>query len=325
MTDIKIYSRKFLCLILATLLLLGCLCTVGCIQSDKSDARLTIVCSVFPEYDWVRSIVGDVDGVSLSLLVKNGRELHGYDASPSEIIMLKQSDVVVSVGGVSDAWISDALSTDAESTEHIRLSEIEGMSSYMSSRHTHDDGHDHSHDTPDEHLWLSPKNAAVACRYICERLCAADPVGADVYKANTEKYLSELSALDAELTQLATDLADKPMVFADRFPFVYMLRDYGIEYHSAIEGCSTDIGWTPETTVRMTELINELDSPCVFVTETADGELARLIINSSEDTSREIITLHSMQAVTEKDAVTLSYTGIIRDNINAIRKGFSIN
>ncbi len=316
--------KRFLSAALAASLILLCLPFGGCSPAPRNDGDFSIICSVFPEYDWLRNIVGDSDGVSLSLLVKNGRELHGYDASPAEIISLKQSDVVISVGGASDGWITEALSSDAPDTLHIKLSEIEGMSSYTPSGHTHGDGHDHSRDLPDEHLWLSPKNAAVACRYICEKLCEADPDGAERYRANTEKYISELSALDSELTRLAAELADKPLVFADRFPFVYMLSDYGIGYHSAIEGCSTDVGWTPETTVAMTALINELSSPCVFVTETSDGELAELVINSSADKNRPVVPLHSMQSVTFGEAEELSYTGIMSDNIAAIRRGFGL-
>ena len=223
----------------AKILLVAVVCAVcltvfaRCDSKRVDDGRISIVCSVFPEYDWVRNIVGDSDRVSVTVLVSGSTDIHSYNASPADIVSLKESDIVISVGGVSDEWVSDALRTDAEGVEHIRLCEIEGMSRHEISAesldHAHNDG-EHDHGEMDEHLWLSPKNAIVAVEYICERICALDADGAESYRKNAAAYIEALGELDVRMTELVSGLGDNDVVvFADRFPFVYLFEHYGVK------------------------------------------------------------------------------------------------
>ena len=60
-----------------TMSLAGCADQLS--EEDKSGDRLKIVCTVFPEYDWVRQILGEhAEDAELTLLMKNGADLHSY-------------------------------------------------------------------------------------------------------------------------------------------------------------------------------------------------------------------------------------------------------
>ncbi len=294
---------------------------VGCAGNKEDDGKIRILCSVFPEYDWVRSIVGDAKGVEVSLLVSNGQELHSYEASPTDIVNIKESDLVISVGGASDKWIEEALK--GEDAKHIKLSEIEGVRHYdissQSDERDHEHEHDHTHGEIDEHLWLSLKNARTIVRYLADELALLDEDNAEKYKINSEKYIEKLIELDERMTDIATD--DHTLLFADRFPFVYLLEDYGMGYYAAFEGCSSDISWTPKTTVELAERLDATDEKYLFITETSDGELARLVISASAN-GGEIVTLDSMQSVSRKAAERLSYIDVMTQNIAAIENAF---
>ena len=69
--------KRILCLILVLLMLLP---MTGCDGGQQSD-KLQVICTVFPQYDWVRNIVGETDGVELTLLMDNGADPHNYQAS----------------------------------------------------------------------------------------------------------------------------------------------------------------------------------------------------------------------------------------------------
>lgn len=295
---------------------------VGCSGEKREDARIKIMCSVFPEYDWVRNVVGDVEGIEVSLLVSNGQELHGYEASPADIVALKNSDVVISVGGVSDGWISEALS--GEDTKHIRLTEIEGVKLYEaaseSGEHENCDEHGHEHGQQDEHVWMSLKNAAVIVDHISDELSAIDGVNGEKYKENAQKYKNQLAELDKRMTNISTD--KHTLLFADRFPFVYLLEDYGLDYYAAFEGCSSDISWTPDTTVDLAARLDASEEKYLFVTESSDGELARLVISTSKN-GGETLVLNSMQSVSKKQAQTESYVGIMSQNIAVLEAAFA--
>lgn len=297
---------------------------VGCGGTDKDDGRINIVCSVFPEYDWVRNIVGDSERISVSVLVSGSTDLHSYNASPMDMVKLKESDIVISAGGISDAWVVDALRTDAEGVEHIRLSEIDGMTLYEvtseSLDHVHEHDEHHEHGETDEHLWLSPKNAVTAVRYICERICAIDPDGAEKYRKNADAYIERLTGLDVRMTALSQTMdEDDTVVFADRFPFVYLFEDYGIDYYAAFEGCNTDAGWDTATTVRLAEKLGEVSAEYLFVTESSDERLANSVISAADNKDVRIAVLDSMQSAGGDGT---GYVEIMRANVAVLEAVF---
>ncbi|MBE6576880.1 MAG: zinc ABC transporter substrate-binding protein [Ruminococcaceae bacterium] len=306
---------KITSLVLAIFLFVGVF--VGCAGKKDGDGGIKILCSVFPEYDWVRNIVGDADGVEVELLVSNGQELHSYEASPKDIMDIKESDVVISVGGTSDAWISEAI--DGSDAKHIKLTKIDGIALREVRAHSsdHEDEHDHEHTEIDEHVWLSLKNAEIIVEYLSEELSALDKNNAEKYKTNAEKYIGELKSLDQRMTNISTEA--HTLLFADRFPFVYLLEDYGIGYYAAFEGCSSDISWTPETTVDLASRLDASNEKYLFVTESSDGELAKLVISTSAGGGQTVV-LNSMQSVSITAAETTSYVKIMTENVEALER-----
>lgn len=321
-------AAALLCSVAVLLALTALFC--GCSGNSQDDGRIRIICSVFPEYDWVKNVVGDRENVEVSLLVSNGTDVHSYEATPADMIALKQSDLVISSGGVSDGWITQAL-VGADGVWHMRLCELPKMTLYsMSSEnigHAHGaecNGEEHSHGETDEHLWFSLKNAAYAVECISDALCLLDADGAETYKANAERYVQSINKLDTRMTELASGLANgKTTVFADRFPFVYLFEDYGLKYFAAFEGCTTDAEADFDTIVRLSSKIDELEAKFVLVTETSDGSLARSVIENSQSKSASTLSLNSMQSVTAADvSAGASYLGIMEQNIDVLTLSF---
>ena len=94
--------KKFVCLIL-----LGMLCLSGCQFAGKRTENLEILCTNFPLYDWTRELVGDVPGVTVSLLVGNGTDLHSYQPTVADIVHIANCDLFLYIGGESDQWVAD--------------------------------------------------------------------------------------------------------------------------------------------------------------------------------------------------------------------------
>ena len=327
----KFFNRRAVALLCSVAVALGlttALCS--CNGSSRDDGHISIVCSVFPEYDWVRNVVGDRKNVEVSLLVSNGTDVHSYEATPADMVALKQSDLVISAGGVSDSWIAQALEGE-DGVWHMRLCELPQMTLYgMSAQnigHAHGEdcnGEEHSHGETDEHLWFSLKNAAYAVECISDALCVLDADGADTYKTNAKEYVQRINTLDARMTELASGLAkEKNTVFADRFPFVYLFEDYSLKYFAAFEGCTTDAEADFETIVKLSSKIDELGATCVLITETSDGSLAKSVIENSQSKNATVYVLDSMQSVTADDiAAGASYLGIMEQNILVLTLSF---
>lgn len=317
MIDRKIIKRA-LCLLLAMTAMLLASCSGG----ENKDDGIEILCTIYPQYDWVKNIVGDAEGVTVELLVENGADIHGYQPSVDDMVRIKQSDAVILVGGESDGWVSEAL-VGAQS-EAIVLLELEDMilygvsDEYIAADHDHE--HDHYHDNVlDEHVWLSVANARTSCRAICEWLCAKDPENATLYRANTDKYIMKLDALD-ELFETLSEKADTPVIFADRFPFVYLFEDYGISYFAAFEGCSTDAEADFGTVARLAEKLKANGGGYIAVTESSDEKIAQSVMGAA-GIECKIARFDSMQSVTAKDvAEGYSYIGAMKANFSELDK-----
>ena len=78
--------------------------------SQEEDKKIKIVTTIFPEYDWVKEIVGDeISHVDLTMLLDNGVDLHSYQPTAEDIMKISDCDMFVYVGGESDEWVEDAL------------------------------------------------------------------------------------------------------------------------------------------------------------------------------------------------------------------------
>lgn len=135
--------KKIIAILMACLFILSF--TTAFAESEKT---LSIVCTTFPQYDWVRQILGDhVNDVDLTLLLDNGVDLHNYQPTADDIIKIAQSDLFIYVGGESDGWVEDVLATAQnpnlktvnmlESVEAKEEETVEGMQ---------EEEHDHDHD-----------------------------------------------------------------------------------------------------------------------------------------------------------------------------------
>ena len=93
--------------------------------ASQDDGKLRIVTTIFPEYDWVREILGDqADRADLTMLLDNGVDLHSYQPTAQDILTITQADLFFYVGGESDAWVEQVLA-QAPSQERQDLSAME--------------------------------------------------------------------------------------------------------------------------------------------------------------------------------------------------------
>lgn len=323
----KAFNKKSVLRLAAVALLCATLCLSfsGC-SNKEDDGEIDIICTIFPLYDWVRSIVGDSENVNVRLMVKSGADMHSFQPSFEDVADIKTADAVIYVGGESDDWVGESIPKDGRGIKLTRLSDIrlyEVSDEYIAQANAHEnekstENHNHSISF-DEHLWLSVNNARVACNAICELLCELDGDNAQKYRDNLSAYIQQLDTLDASLSELG-EYADTPLIFADRFPFAYLFEDYGISYYAAFEGCSADASADFETVIRLAKKADELNSSFILTTESSNGQLARSVVEATADKNAEILSLDSMQSVSGKDTETASYVKIMESNIATLQR-----
>lgn len=321
--------KKMLAMVVTGMCLLSG-CAVGRVP-DADDSRLHIVCTTFPQYDWVRNLVrGNEENFLLTLLTDKGGDLHNFQPSALDIANVSDCDMFVYVGGESDVWVDDALAEAVNSDMRVinmmevvsgNLVEEEHLESFEHMGHEHE-GHAAEYD---EHIWLSLRNAGMIVAEMTAKLVELDGANASLYEKNCAAYLAELDALDRQYTKIVEESRNDTLLFADRFPFRYFVEDYGIKYYAAFEGCSAETEASFGTVAFLAGKLDELGTGAVIVLDGSDDRLAQVLIENTEKKNQKILVLNSLQSVSRKDIKAgLSYLSAMEDNRNVLGQALNL-
>ncbi|MCR4759998.1 MAG: metal ABC transporter substrate-binding protein [Oscillospiraceae bacterium] len=306
-------------------LLTGCSTESKPVLSEGQADKLKIVCADFPQYDWMREILGShADAAELVLLQKNGTDPHNFQPSATDIAQISDCDLFLFIGGESDSWARDAVA-DAINPEMKYLSLLDTLGSTVKTEE-HKDGMEaeeaESDEAPeyDEHAWLSLPRAHAFCLAAASQLGLLDPANAEDYQANAEAYNQKLDALDNSFAELAGSAKQKTLLFGDRFPFRYFVDDYGFDYYAAFPGCSAETEAGFETVVFLAEKVDELGLDTVFTIENSDSRIAQTIIDNTKEKNQQIAVLNSMQSVTEAQIQNgTTYLSLMQENYDVLK------
>lgn len=311
--------KKFVSIILCAALCMILMCSCG--STTVNDDGLKIVCTAFPQYDYVKNILGSEEG--LSLLLDDGADLHSYEPTAADIIEIGSADLFIHIGGISDAWVEGALkSANSDTLRTVALMDLVETYEvdYVAGMEKEDHDHDEEHEK-DEHIWLSLRNSAEITRILCNIICEIDSANAEKYKTNAENYINSLNTLDNEYKAVIESAKRKTLLFADRFPFRYLIEDYSLEYHAAFSGCSSESEASFQTMAFLIDKTKELDLPAVIIIEGSDGSIAEMICN---ETGAKTLTLDSCQSVSSADIESgTNYLDIMKNNLEILKEALN--
>jgi len=334
------------------------------VAEDAKDPnkKISIVTTIFPEYDWVREIVGNhADKFEITYLMNKGVDLHSYQASAEDIAKVSSADLFIYVGGESDTWAEDAI---AEATNKdmkvinllnslgsdVKEEEVvEGMAAEDEHDHDHSEeakDHDHSEEAKDhdhseedkdhdhakegeeveydEHVWLSLKNAQKLVMDIEADIESLDPDNAADYAANAKAYVQKLDELDKEYQKAVDESSVKYILVGDRFPFRYLVDDYGLKYSAAFVGCSAETEASFDTITFLAGKLDELGLKNVVTIENSNQKIAKTIIENTKNKDQGLLVLNSLQSVSQKDIDGgLTYLSVMKDNLEVLKKALA--
>ena len=318
--------RKIFAIICCMILMCGC----GEVP-EKSD-KLSIVCTVFPEYDWVREITnGHEENFEITYLLSNGSDMHSYQPTVDDMIKISSCDLFIYIGGESDKWTKDAIK-QAKNKDLKTISLLDSLgSSVKEDEHKEgmqdSDEEDHDHEEQaeyDEHIWLSLKNAETLCNSIAEEIYSLDPENKTDYQNNLMDYCKQLENLDTQYSETLSNVPNKTLIFGDRFPFRYLVDDYGLDYYAAFSGCSAETEASFETITFLSDKIDEINADTIFTIEGSDDSIANAIISSTEKKNQKIAHLNSIQSVNSEQVKNgTTYISIMKSNLDILKEALS--
>lgn len=324
--------------------------------------KISIVCTTFPQYDWVKNILGEeAERFNVTLLLDNGVDMHSYQPAVKDIATAGSSDLFIYVGGESDTWVEDALKeAKNKDLKAINLMEtldnfvkeeevVEGMqeerkslghshekSSKEKQEQTQKESHENSQEINgqkeaadeepeyDEHIWLSIRNAEIMVKNIEKAIEQLDSDNAKVYQNNAENYIKKLDTLDKQYANTIQNAKYKAILFGDRFPFRYMADDYDLKYYAAFAGCSAETMAGFETVTFLAKKADELRLPVILTIENSDGRIAEAVKSNTTKKNQKILAMNSLQSVTKEQlADGITYLQVMQENLSVLSEALN--
>ena len=244
-------------------------------------ANISVTCSLFPVYDFTRSIAGGLADVKL--LLPSGTEPHEYEPSPRDIKSLNDSDIFIFTNAEMESW-AVKISQSLDDTRIIDASE--GITLINN----------------DPHIWLDLSLAQKMVMNILRGLCESDPGNAEKYTGNAERLCEKFRELDEKFAAMNKTRA---IIFAGEFSAGYFVRRYGFEYLTAYDGENEP------SVKRMAEIIRHIQKTkahCIFTDINESSSVAREI---STQTGAKILTFGTGHMIPSDD---ITFVQIMNDN-----------
>ncbi len=310
-----------------------CSCRNGKTESDTADKdMMSVVATGFVQYDFARSIAGE--RADVKMLIHPGNEVHTYEPSPSDIMKIATCDVFVYTGGESDGWI-EGISQNTGNTGMTEFKFMDYCTLYseehkegmeQTEEHSEHDGAEHEHGNEntglyegyDEHVWTSVENAVKIADAMCKVFSEKDPDNAEYYEKNLASFKAELESLNRDFKSMVDCAARKTVVFGDRFPFLYLAKEYGLDYYAAFPGCASNTEASAATVAFLINKVKQENIPVVFSIEFSNGKIADAV---AEPTGAKRLELHSCHNVTKDEFDSgETYISLMRKNLANLKE-----
>ena len=314
---------------------------IGTTGKDGNDGKITIVTTIFPEYDWVKEILGDrAENADITMLFDHGVDLHSYQPTTEDILTIVNSDVFIYVGGESDDWVEDILKESMHPDQKV-VNLMETLGDFVKEEEVpqgtqqeepglQEDEKAQSSPEPDEeaeydeHVWLSLRNAKILVTAIQTAISETDPAHKEEYEENAKAYNEKLAQLDEEYKKAVQDGNQKAILFGDRFPFRYLADDYDLDYYAAFAGCSAEVEATFETIVTLSGKVDELGLGTILTMENSDQKIAHTIKENTKTKDQKIAVLDSMQGTTSEDVKAgVTYYNVMKENLDVLKNALT--
>lgn len=313
--------KRLAALLLAALMILS----VGCSQPETPAAdsgKVTVVTTLFPLYDFSKTLLGSAGDVSL--LLPPGVEPHAYEPTPRDIVRISKADVFIYTGEAMEPWVHQMLE-GIENPNLIVIDASAGIDLQDGEPHDHEEGaeaeagEDHDHEGKDPHIWLDPVLAEQMAATIADGLCKAAPDQTQAIDAAEAALHQQLVALDQACAAAFEKTQYNEIVYGGHFAFGYFARRYGLVHVSPYEGFSPDAEPTPAKIAALIAALKHSGTQTVFYEELIDPKVAQVI---ADETGAQMLMLHGAHNVTKEEmAAGITYVEIMERNLENLKKG----
>ena len=276
----------------------------GCGSAPKgSDGRLKALTSTTFLADITRNIAGD--RISVDSLLPVGADPHAYQAAPSDVAKIAESNLLILNGLEYEHFIEPLL--ENAGGERLMIEATAGLSPRK------DAGSEHG---VDPHMWLDPNLVVTYVENIRDGLIQIDVEGTQIYKANADAYIVQLKDLDRWIVeQVNTIPVERRLLVTNHEAVGYFAERYGFEVVGAvIPSMSTDAGTSAKGLAALIEQVKAAGAPAIFLGEVENPDLANQI---AEEINVKVVDNLYLESLTDGTPAA-TYIDMMKHNVNQI-------
>lgn len=286
----------------------------SCGEVERSTGKISVVTTIFPYYDYARSVskgTCDVD-----MLLKPGSDVHSFEPTPSDILKIRNADLFIYNGGESDEWVDSILESLGDTDKPVVMK----MTDYVKPLTEMDADH-HAEDEEDEHIWTSLGNAKTLVSKISDEVSKLDQKNKSVYTKNSLDYIEKISKVQSEIEDTVNSSKSKKIVVGDRFPLLYFATEFSLDWECAFPGCSTETEPSLDRLSKLTDTIEKDNIKTILKLEMSENKVADTL---ADETNTKVRTFYSAESVSKEDfAKNVTYVDLMERNNNALKEALS--
>lgn len=286
----------------------------SCGEVERSTGKISVVTTIFPYYDFARSVskgTCDVD-----MLLKPGSDVHSFEPTPSDILKIRNADLFIYNGGESDEWVDSILESLGDTDKPVVMK----MTDYVKPLTEMDADH-HAEDEEDEHIWTSLDNAKTLVSKISDEVSKLDSKNKSIYYRNGLDYIEKINKVQSEIENTVNSSKSKKIVVGDRFPLLYFATEFSLDWECAFPGCSTETEPSLDRLSELTDTIEKDKIKTILKLEMSENKVADTL---ADETNTKVRTFYSAESVSKEEfANNITYVDLMERNNNALKEALS--
>lgn len=256
--------------------------------------------------DMTQNVAGDK--AIVESITKPGAEIHGYQATPSDLARGQKANLILENGLNLERW-ADRFYNSLPKVPHVTLSE--GFQPI-------DIAEDAYKGKPNPHAWMSPQNAVIYVENIRKSLGKLDPANAATYDRNAKAYSEQIKEIDLKLkTAIAAIPPDRRYIVSCEGAFAYIARDYGLK-EVYLWAVNAEQQATPKQVEKTINTVKENRIPTVFCESTVNPK-AQLQV--AKESGAKFGGVFYVDSLSPPDGPASTYLKLLEYNVSTLIKG----
>ena len=284
-------------------------------QNAAPSAKIKIVTTVFPLYDFAREVGGRF--VEVSLLLPPGVEPHAFEPTPGDISRINEADIFIFSSPVMEPWVQRLL--PGITNQNLQIVDASRGDQLLARKKVSEAGETWEHGNRDPHFWLDLSIDMTVVDSIAEALIDRDSENKNVYLASAGAYKSKLSALDEEYRTGLKDCVTRTIVLGGHVAFGYLARRYGLQAISPYTSFSPNAEPSPRAVADVITTMKETGAKRIYYEELVTPKVANVI---ADETGAQATLLHAAHNVSADElAGGVTFLSIMEENLKKLREG----